>query len=215
MTKLSPTEPEPTSPPGPQTAAMETAATMEPIDSIVPWKDNPKWKTAAAREKLKEHVRELAKAMKRFGFGACITARLANREIIAGHARRLAALRCKMTHVPVRFLDLSEDEAHAMALSDNRIGEDGIEGEDEEALAKVVQELEDHDVDLETGMGNGDDLADLLASEEEDEDDVDLGDGGSGGLVYKLLVTCKGEEDQAKLCERLEAEGYVTKPMMS
>lgn len=53
-----------------------------------------------------EAVGPVASSLQRFGWGAPILARRANREIVAGHTRHRAAIMLGMERVPVRFLDL-------------------------------------------------------------------------------------------------------------
>lgn len=127
------------------------AAEWAPLDSLVPWEHNPRRNDTA--------VPEVAASIARFGFGAPIVARRETREIIKGHTRRKAVLSLNGVFpgqpgpglVPVRFLDITEDEAHTLALADNRLGE--IAGWDEEAFALEVAKLLDHEVDLTTGTG--------------------------------------------------------------
>jgi ParB-like chromosome segregation protein Spo0J len=136
----------------------KVAATFEPIGSLVPWSGNPR--------RNAHTIAKVAKSIKRFGFGAPLVARLANREIIAGHTRYEAAKSLGLAEVPVRFLDLTERKAHALALADNKLGEDAEW--DEEKLADVMRELtEDSLVDeemLDTGFTD-DDIAKLLEEE--------------------------------------------------
>ncbi len=85
-------------------------------DQLTPWAKNPRSNKAA--------IAKVAKSIEAFGFGTPIVARLANREVIAGHTRLEAAKRLKLTRVPVRLLDVSEDQAHQLALANNRLGEE-------------------------------------------------------------------------------------------
>jgi DNA modification methylase len=68
-------------------------------------------------------VARVVASIQRFGFGAPIVARAANREIIAGHTRWLAATQLGLARVPVRLLDINAREAHVLALADNRYTE--------------------------------------------------------------------------------------------
>lgn len=97
---------------------MTTNLAAEMVDpaSLKPWPKNP-------RKNDGEPVAKVADSIRRFGFAAPIVARLETREIIAGHTRWKAAQQLKLTEIPVRFLDLSEREAHLLALADNRLGE--------------------------------------------------------------------------------------------
>ena len=102
----------------PQAAPPPPAAAAEWVhpDTLKPWPKNP-------RKNDGEPVAKVVESIKRFGFAAPIVARLATREIIAGHTRWKAAQQLKLDKVPVRFLDISEANAHLLALADNRLGE--------------------------------------------------------------------------------------------
>jgi len=94
----------------------EAAAEWVDPSTLKPWPKNP-------RKNDGEPVVRVAESIKRFGFAAPIVARTETREIIAGHTRWKAAQSLQLTQVPVRFLDISEREAHLLALADNRLGE--------------------------------------------------------------------------------------------
>ena len=118
------------------------AAVYVSTAALRPWAKNPRKNDPA--------VQAVADSIARFGFGAPLLVRKATGEIIAGHTRLKAAVKLGLTEVPVRYLDLSESEAHALALADNRVGE--IAEWDDEALAAVLREMGAADVSL-GGMG--------------------------------------------------------------
>lgn len=116
----------------------EPAAEWVHLDNLRPWVKNPRRNDHAARE--------VAQSIRRFGFGAPLVARRENLELIAGHTRVKAVLLLarewaeasaeereswhpeavqvateKM--LPVRLRDLSEHEAHLLAIADNKLGE--------------------------------------------------------------------------------------------
>ncbi len=125
---------------------LEAAAIWVPISELKRWAKNPRNNAAA--------VAKVAQSIKRFGFGAPIVARKADRQIIAGHTRLLAAEKLALTHVPVRFLDLDPVDARLLALADNKLGE--IAEWIEPQLAQVLAELKLEDADLlATGFDNG------------------------------------------------------------
>jgi len=95
---------------------VDAAAEWVDPATLKPWAKNP-------RKNDGEPVVKVAESIKRFGFASPIVARLETREIIAGHTRWKAAQSLKLDRVPVRFVDLSEREAHLLALADNRLGE--------------------------------------------------------------------------------------------
>lgn len=99
-----------------KTAALDAAAEYMSPAKLKPWKGNP-------RKNDGEPVDRVAASITRFGFGAPIVARKANLEIIAGHTRWKAAKQLGLERVPVRLLDVSEKDAHTLALADNRYTE--------------------------------------------------------------------------------------------
>lgn len=128
--------PEPLPPPG------EAAAEWVALDAVHPWPGNPR--------ENDEAVDKIARSISRWGWGSPILARRANGEIIAGHTRYKAAQKLGLKAILVRFMDLSEDQAHQLAIADNRLGEEadwskgalaklleGIKLEDEAALADI------------------------------------------------------------------------------
>lgn len=130
------------------------AATWEAIDSLSPWAQNPRNNDDA--------VEQVAESIRRFGFASPIIARAADRSVIAGHTRLKAAQQLGLDLVPVRFVDLDEDEARALALADNKLNE--IATWDEAGLAEVMRELEQTGLDL-AGLGWQSDELDALLSE--------------------------------------------------
>lgn len=132
--------------------ATDAAATWEDIDSVFPWERNPR--------NNEEAVDEVAQSIQRFGFGAPLVVRLATRTIIAGHTRYKAAKKLGHTRVPVRFLDLSEQEAEALALADNKLGE--LADWDEGMLHGLLKDLASQQVEV-TGLGwDNDELSKIL-----------------------------------------------------
>lgn len=128
------------------TSGDTAAAEYVPVGKLKPWANNPRKNDAA--------VAGVAASIERFGFGAPLLARRETGEIIAGHTRLKAALKLKLAQVPVRYLDLSADEAHALALADNKLGE--LADWDEEMLSAVLKDLSARDISTdEIGFGEG------------------------------------------------------------
>ena len=143
----------------PSTRADEPAAEWVAIDDLKPWARNPRKNDAA--------VKKVAAAIRRFGFGAPVVARKANSEIIAGHTRVKAAKSIGLTHVPVRFLDLSESEAHKLAVADNRTAEEASWSTGD--LADLVSEWSDAGDDLKELGFDENELEKLLGENYESE----------------------------------------------
>lgn len=162
--------------------------------SLVPWERNPR-KNAAA-------VAAVAKSIARFGFGAPVLARLADRVVIAGHTRQAAALNMGLPLIPVRFLDLDEAEAHALALADNRLGE--LSEWDPDVLVDVLREMSAEATQIDDLGWSAEELARMLDEAEAGAEPEDL-----AATVGKfcILVTCADERHQRTMLEQLDEEG--------
>jgi ParB-like nuclease domain len=114
------------------------AAEWVEVSKLTPWVKNPR--------RNDENVARVVESIKRFGFGAPLVARRENGEVIAGHTRLKAAIKLKLKQVPVRYLDISEHDAHLLALADNRLNE--LTPWDVEALQDVMSEFSLEDVAL-------------------------------------------------------------------
>ena len=99
--------------------------------------------------------------------------------IIAGHARRLAAIALGMKRVPVIVADdLSEEDVKLWRLTDNRLTE--LSDYDMEALGLEVQDLKDLGIAVED-FGLDFDFGDPLAGwEDEEEAESEPGEVGEG-----------------------------------
>lgn len=152
----------------PETPAREEpAAEWVAVESLKPWDENPR--------KNDKAVAKVARSIKRFGFGAPVLARKADREVIAGHTRLKAALKLRLAEVPVRFLDLDEEAAHKLAVADNRTAQESAW--DRELLSEHVQGWED-DPDIAALGFSDDELEKLLGdpSQASDIEEIDCSD---------------------------------------
>ena len=114
------------------------AARWTPIGEVAAWPRNPKDHTA-------EHVEAIRASLDRFGWAAPLVANSRTGQLVAGHGRLLAALERRDEFVPVRWIDLSEDDAELLALADNRLNEIG--GYREEKLAEILRRRSETDRD--------------------------------------------------------------------
>jgi DNA modification methylase len=145
--KTKATETDTSAPEAPITIGKEgdVAAVMVAVDKLLPWVKNPRRIPNAA-------VRDVAKSIRRFGFGAPLIARLENGEIIGGHTRIMAARSLGLDVVPVRYLPLTEDDAHALAIADNKLGE--LTGWDNGTLGDILNDFAKRNISLD-GLGFG------------------------------------------------------------
>jgi hypothetical protein len=160
----------------------QEAAVYVDIDTLVPWKDNPR-----VNEKV---VPQIAKLIDKFGFGSPVLARKENNEIIAGHTRIKAAEMLGMKQVPVRFMDLSERDAHLMALADNRSQEFA-----DWDVPMLLLDMEAYSLpELDLAGWNQSDLDGLGGVfDVDDADDPDLKD-GDGDPLQQMTFTFHDEQ---------------------
>lgn len=169
-------------------------------DSLIPYIRNPRKNSAA--------VDKVAASIKEYGWQQPI---VVDKEhvIIAGHTRLLAAQKLGMDKVPVHVADLSDAQAKAYRLADNRISEDA--DWDIDLLGLEIRELDDLGFDLDlTGFDNTELLA-LVGSVEELEGMPMLADGDKGCLQQ---ITFTLHDDQAETIKEALAKAKKMGPFV-
>lgn len=168
----------------PKFSSRGPAAIYVDIDTLVPWADNPR--------KNDHAVDAVAKSIERFQFGTPIVARAEDKVVINGHTRLKAARKLGMRTVPVRFLNIGEKEARALAVSDNMTNE--LADWDDVILDKLMEELED---ELE-GICDFDDES--FDEEEIEEDDIEevLDEEEPVSLMDKFKDFARLSEDKSR-----------------
>ncbi|MGZ8172598.1 MAG: ParB/Srx family N-terminal domain-containing protein [Methylobacter sp.] len=193
-----------------------------PIDKIIPYEKNAKLHT-------KQQIDELAAIIKERGFRRPISV---DEEgvIIAGHGRRLAALKLGYTKLPVIVeRGLTEAQKAADRIADNMVSRGGF---DEVLLGEEVMRLasiEDFDINLlgmsELEIGDifekftADDLdamltletVDLLDATQADKPAKPAPSGVDYQPFYSVVIECSGEDEQRELYEALKADGRKCK----
>ncbi len=110
----------------------EKVKMIEP-EKLIPYEKNARRNNNA--------VDAVAESIARFGFLKPIIVD-AKMVIISGHTRRLAALKLGLEKVPVQIAeDMTEEQAKAFRLADNRIAE--IAEWDEEKLQEEIKSISD------------------------------------------------------------------------
>ena len=147
----------------------EAAAVYLDPATLIPWDQNPRNNEKA--------IDQVARSIERVGFASPIIARKQEGRIIAGHTTLQAALRLGLSEVPVRFLDLDDQAASALALADNKSGE--VATWEHSVLSDVLKGLETDGFDLD-GLGWSEDEIDSILSPPEyspkDGGELDLDD---------------------------------------
>ena len=153
-----------------------------PIDRLIARLRNP-------REHTSEQVTQIAASMDKFGWTNPI---LLGRDdqIIAGHARLLAARQRGMTEVPVIVLShLSEDQCRALVIADNQLAITGASW-NEEMLKLELKALQEENFDIGLVGFDDEELAHLLSEEPPAQG---LTDEDAAPTVSERPVTALGE----------------------
>src|ERR1035437_495271 len=128
------------------------------IGRLIPRITNPRLHTP-------EQIARVAASMREFGWTNPILVG-ADNDILAGHARVLAARQLGMTEVPVIQLGyLTEAQRRALVIADNQLAITGASW-DEETLRLELAALHEASFDLSLIGFDDDELAPLLAAEE-------------------------------------------------
>lgn len=171
------------------------------VEKLVPYEQN-------AKKHEPEQVDKLARAIQKFGWTQPIVV-WKDGSIIAGHGRRLAALQLGLKKVPVVVRDdLTQSEADALRLADNRVSSTEY---DQQLLGEELQRLigEIEDEDLLVSMGFDQKELDFTAADlGEIDDSFFTEDVGEAVEVQKKENEGKAEEADATLAPVSDAIGF-------
>jgi len=131
------------------------------INKILPYINNP-------RKNL--NIDKVASSIKEFGFQQPIVVDK-DYTIIVGHTRFEAAKKLGLTEVPVQVADLTENQAKAYRIADNRLNQDA--SWDTKLLNLEFNDLLSKNFNLDTLGFSNDELDNLLLKTDE-ESDIDL-----------------------------------------
>lgn len=84
-------------------------------ETLIPHPKNP-------RSRPEEQIPLLKAGILHFGFTNPILVQKSTNFIVAGHGRQLAALELNLPEVPIIYWDISDEEAEAHMIADNKIG---------------------------------------------------------------------------------------------
>ena len=128
-----------------------------PVERLIPRATNPRTHTPA-------QITQVAHSIQEFGWTNPILVG-ADNDIIAGHARLMAARQLGMSEVPVILLEhLSEAQRRALVIADNQLALNS--GWDEELLRLELAMLQEEQYDLNIIGFDDNELARLLADQD-------------------------------------------------
>ncbi len=141
---------------------------MVPVSDLIPYVNN-------ARTHSPEQVMKIRSSLREFGFINPVIID-ADKNVIAGHGRLMAAKEEGITEVPCVLVDyLTEAQKKAYILADNRLAMDA--GWDEEMLKIEIEALQAESFDVNLIGFDAKEIADLFADDNKsdvEDDDFDL-----------------------------------------
>jgi len=165
------------------------------IDKLIPYARNSRTHSDA-------QVAQIAASIKEFGFTNPV---LIDGEggIIAGHGRVMAARKLGLNEVPcIRLEHLTETQKRAYIIADNKLALNA--GWDNEMLKVEFLDLGELNYDLDLTGFDLQEIASIL----DDQNEIEEPEGVGYKEVFNIIVECVSEEEQQKIFNRLDAEGY-------
>ena len=165
------------------------------IEKLIPYVKN-------SRTHSDEQVAQIAASIKEFGFNNPVLIG-SDDVIIAGHGRVMAARKLGMLEVPcIRLGHLTETQRKAYIIADNRLALNA--GWDVDLLTIELKSLAEENFRLDLLGFDAQELAKMFDEVTEDPLKEE-----SYSEVFNVIVECKDEQEQEKVFNRLDSEGYT------
>lgn len=175
------------------------------VADLIPYVNN-------SRTHSDEQVTQIAASIKEFGFLNPVIIDGAN-GIIAGHGRVMAAKKLGLQQVPcIEASHLSEAQKKAYIIADNKLALNA--GWDFDLLKIEIESLQEDDFKLDLLGFDIDGLNEVLgfddiAEEDEEEPGQDYEDNYKE--QYGVIIMCKNAEEQEKIFNKMQQNGYEVK----
>lgn len=136
------------------------------VSDLKPFPGNPR--------KHEEDVGPIVRSIEHFGWTNPILVQEKTNRIIAGHGRLEAAKKASLTHVPVIFLEMNDQDATAYTVADNKLSE--LSTWNDAALKELLADLKMQNYDLSLMGYSPDELNELLTPAPDNFERSDLDD---------------------------------------
>lgn len=161
-------------------------------------------------------VAKIRESLQRYGqYRSLVVRAVEGRRVILAGNHTFRGMRAEgWTDARCELIECSDDEASRINAADNRLGElpDPDTGERYDRIA-LAEQLASFDDDFEGTGWTAADLAALYGDEDQDEGGDAPEDNLQGG--YGVIVECETEQQQARLLEQLDAEGFKVRAMVT
>jgi len=164
------------------------------VEDLIPYVNN-------SRKHSDEQVAQISASIKEFGWTNPILIDGTN-SIIAGHGRLMAARKLKMDEVPtIELGHLTDTQRKALVIADNKLALNA--DWDNTLLTIELDDLLKDGFALDILGFDSIELAKLFDVVEPDDIKEQ-----SYNEVFNIIVECKDEQEQEKIFNRLDSEGY-------
>lgn len=170
--------------------------------------------TPHPRNARRGDVGAIAESLRRFGQVRPIVVQKSTRHVVAGNHVREAALTLGWERIAAVVATMSDAEALAYLLADNRTSDRA--SYDDDVLASILKDVAAKG-DLEGTGFDGEDVDDLLRSLGELGGPLpERGDAETSTLneVWGVIIECASEEEQVELLTRFNAERLRVRALM-
>lgn len=174
---------------------MTIQITYKPIQDLIPYARNSRTHSDA-------QVAQIAASIREFGWTNPVLLDGEN-GIIAGHGRVMAAQKLGETEVPtIELGHMTDAQKRAYIIADNKLALNA--GWDDEMLALELSDLSDAGFDLNLVGFDSVELGKLFDKNDEESELEEE----KYSEIFNIIVECKDEQEQEKIFNRLDSEGY-------
>lgn len=129
--------------------------------------------------------------------------------MVDGHLRVLMAMRRNEDQVPVKYVDLTDNEEALVLATLDQIG--ALATQDKDQLERLLREVQTGHPILQQLLDDMATAAGIVPAHEGDGDG-EGGDGDGDGKLHNIIVLCENRERQREVLDWLQGEGVPCRP---
>lgn len=158
------------------------------------------------RRHPKEQEAALIGVLREVGFVDPVLVQSGSNLILDGHLRVELALKQGQATIPVKYVNLSDDEAQIVLATFDPLS--AMARHDESSLEALLAQVKVEDVALSAMLAN--------LREQDSSKHVEFDTSPQmGSLEYRIILDCANEREQANLLSRFEKEGLKCRALIS
>lgn len=177
---------------------MQIDTVLVDIETLIPDPNNE-------RRHDEKNLKAIRNSLKQFGQVEPLIVRRQNNIVIGGNGRLEAMKAIGLTEAVIHYVDFDELKSKALRVALNRTSE--LASWDEAMLGNTLQELREHDFDLDELGFDISSLDGPVPTTDDDDDTVSE----PIDKPLTLLISCKDEDEQQMLFLELRDRGFKVK----